>query len=170
MKKSILIILAIGALTLSCSDSKSSEATVTATEKNQEIPVVANRMLTLEIEGMTCVMGCGGSIRSELAETKAIESCEFDFEQGRDKNIAKIAFDKDKITVDKIIDIVAKMNKGQFSVGKNSSEDIVVNIKTRVEEKTTTAVPDPKLNVQTSSATYIALPNFVEILASFFHN
>ena len=60
----------------------------------------------------------GGTIRSELWETAAIESCEFDFEQGRERNIAKIAFDKDKITVDQIISIVSNLNEGQFGSWK----------------------------------------------------
>ncbi|MFT5580979.1 MAG: copper chaperone CopZ [Psychromonas sp.] len=131
-------------------------------------PVLADRLLTLEIEGMTCIMGCGGSIRSELKATNAIESCEFEFESGRAMNTAKVAFDKNKITVDEIIDIVTTMNKGQFKVGGSESENITVNIKTRVEERATSSIETNTPAVVASTS--IEMPNFVEILASFFHN
>ncbi len=168
MKQSISIIFLLSLIFASCSGS---ETTTIVTSDNQEfeVPVVVgNRLLTLEIEGMTCVMGCGGLIRSELAETKAIESCEFDFENGRKRNVAKIAFDKDKITVDEIISIVANLNEGQFAVGNNSTENISVNINTTVEEVKKDNIDEGKMKVSSQSA--VELPNFVEILASFFHN
>lgn len=167
MNRLFLFTLVFSLIAVSCSEIKKEEQTAKNTPTKVE-PVIGNRMLTLEIEGMTCVMGCGGSIRKELAATHAIESCEFEFEEGRAMNTAKISFDKDKITVDKIIEIVSTMNKGQFKVGNNDTEDISVNIRTKVEEVPNDKVDDSKMKVSTS--TNIEMPNFVEILASFFHN
>jgi mercuric ion binding protein len=170
MKKAAILLSMFSVILLGCSETpKNNTIEDNSNEETREIPVVGNRMLTLEIEGMTCVMGCGGSIRNELAETKAIESCDFDFEQGREKNIAKIAYDKDKITVDEIISIVSNLNDGQFSVGSKSSNDITVNIKTTVETVDAKHIDDSKLKVSTSQSS-VALPNIMEILASFFHN
>ena len=45
--------------------------------------VVSNKIVAMEIEGMTCVMGCGASIRKELYTTEAVSSVEFDFKEGR---------------------------------------------------------------------------------------
>ena len=161
------LIVAIVAMS-ACSDSKN-QATDSKQTKQTELPKIkGNRLLTLEIEGMTCVMGCGGTIRKELVATNAIESCEFEFEEDRALNTAKITFDKNKITVDKIISIVSSLNKGQFKVGDSSSEDVSVNIKTKVEEVSVSEEDEAQLNV--SSSTEVELPNFVEILAIFFHN
>ncbi|MCT4560462.1 MAG: hypothetical protein N4A41_03715 [Crocinitomicaceae bacterium] len=167
MNRLFAFTLVIALISVSCSEA-TPEANTAQNEVKAAEPVKGNRLLTLEIEGMTCVMGCGGSIRKELAATQAIESCEFEFEEGRAMNTAKISFDKDKITVDKIIEIVSTMNKGQFKVGNNETEDISVNIRTKVEEVPSDKVDDSKLKVSTS--TNIEMPNFVEILASFFHN
>lgn len=167
MNRLLVVALVISLVVFSCSEAKNDTETTKTTQEKTE-PVKGNCMLTLEIEGMTCVMGCGGSIRKELNATNAIESCEFEFEEGRAMNTAKISFDKDKITVDKIIQIVSTMNKGQFKVGNNETEDISVNIRTTVEEVPSDKVEDTKMKVSTS--TNIEMPNFVEILASFFHN
>ncbi len=112
-----------------------SAKSTTAIEK-QAIPekVVANKMLTFEIQGMTCVMGCGGSIRKELAETNAVEKCEFDFETDRKTNIVKVSFDQNKTTAKELIKIVTKMNEGQFTVGKTDENDISVTIKTTIKD------------------------------------
>jgi mercuric ion binding protein len=167
MKSLFPFLLIVVMVFSACSESKPSEI-VSKNDKTEAVKAVGNRMLTLEIEGMTCVMGCGGSIRKQLAETQAIESCEFDFESGRGMNKAKISFDKDKISVDKIISIVSTMNKGQFKVGESESKDISVNIKTRVEELPNDRIDDGKLKVATEAD--FEMPNFVEILASFFFN
>ncbi|MBU2018799.1 MAG: hypothetical protein KJ941_04055 [Bacteroidetes bacterium] len=166
--KFLLTVLAVAFLFSSCSEGNKDQAPQTTLAKDDAVKVVGNRILTLEIEGMTCVMGCGGTIRKELADTKAIESCEFEFEEGRAKNTAKISFDKDKISVDKIISIVSTINKGQFKVGSSASEDVSVNIRTKVEEVSSDKAENSRMKV--ASQTEFDIPNFVEILASFFHN
>ena len=85
--------------------------------------VVANKLISMEIEGMTCVMGCGASIRKELYTTNAVSSVEFDFKEGRKINTAKIAFDSAKISSDEMVSIISKMNEKQFSLGKISEEE-----------------------------------------------
>ena len=85
--------------------------------------VVANKLISMEIEGMTCVMGCGASIRKELYTTKAVSSVEFDFKEDRKINTAKIAFDSAKISIDEMVSIISNMNEKQFSLGKISEEE-----------------------------------------------
>jgi copper chaperone CopZ len=136
----------------------------------------ANRILSIDIEGMTCVMGCGASIRKELFSTNAVSSVEFDFKEGRKTNIAKIAFDKDKISVDKIVELLSKLNEKQFKIGATSSEEY--NTKTSsmcspeqsassAAENCGTAVGTCKIE---SSASKIELPNFLNLLSRFFVN
>ncbi len=116
-----------------CNQNSKSETSQNKTKKPAE-KVVANKMLTFEIQGMTCVMGCGGSIRKELAETNAVEKCEFDFETDRETNVVKVSFDENKTSAKKLIDIVTKMNDGQFTVGANEENDVSVNIKTTLKD------------------------------------
>jgi copper chaperone CopZ len=103
------------------------EGTPAAHEETVQTDVVPNRVLTMEIEGMVCEMGCGASIRKELVGLGGISTVEFDFEEDRASNTAKIAFDKDQISVDQIVKAVSAINKGQFNVGKYSSETLEEN-------------------------------------------
>ena len=124
--------------------------------------VLANRLLTLEVEGMTCEMGCGGSIRKELKATGGVERVEFDFVEGKKIQTAKISFDKDKISADEMVAIVTKMNDKQFKVGTMRSEAIEVPISTG-SVKANADAPE-KIKISTSTYT---LPNLMDILSSF---
>jgi mercuric ion binding protein len=88
------------------------------TVSNPTKEVKANSILTMKIDGMTCMMGCGASIRKELYATKAVKNVDFDFEEGRETNTAKIAFDNSKISEKKMVEIISKMNEKQFTVGE----------------------------------------------------
>jgi hypothetical protein len=115
-------------LFFSCSSSE-----VENTIENQE--VVANQLLSIELEGMVCQMGCGGSIRKELKETGAVVNCDFDFEDEREINSAKISFDKDKISAQEIINIISSMNDNQFTIVSSSSKDVQIQSVNPDEEK-----------------------------------
>lgn len=130
----ILISLFVASVLLFACNQKSSVKTAEKKEAQKREKVVANKLLTFEIEGMTCVMGCGGSIRKELEATNAVEKCEFDFEEGRSKNIVKVSFDQNKTTIKELINIVTKMNDNQFKVGATEENDISVSIKTTVTD------------------------------------
>lgn len=167
MVKNILIvgILSIGLFACGLSD-KSSEKVAKRddgkkTVKVEEVPVVANRVLTMELEGMVCSMGCGGSIRKELRATGGVTDCDFDFEDEREIDIATIQFDKNKITADEIIAIVSKINKGQFTVGKTSSEGID-NTVTKESKTSSSKSTKPKFEAVSSS---FHLPNLFDLFS-----
>jgi copper chaperone CopZ len=128
-------------------------------------PVVqANRLLTLEVEGMTCEMGCGGSIRKELKATDGVERVEFNFVEGKKIQTAKISFDKDKISADKMVTILTSMNDKQFKVGNIRSEAIANPVST--ESVKANADSPEKIKISTST---FALPNLMDILSRFVH-
>lgn len=175
MKKQIIFyfsILLLGA----CTSEKSPVVVHKEESKTITHDVKANRLLSMEIEGMTCVMGCGASIRKELFSTKAVSSVEFDFKKGRKSNTAKIAFDKDKITVDKIVNLISKLNDKQFKIGKTSSKEyncITSEIKCpgnymcTGDQKCTRDREDCKIKTSSSK---IEIPNFLNLLSRFFSN
>ena len=110
---------------VSCSEEKkvkSISKTKIIVKTNQ---VKANRILNAEVQGMVCKMGCGASIRKELINTNAVESCEIDFEEERNPNFVKVTFDKDKISAEKIVSIINTMNERQFKVGKFNEAELI---------------------------------------------
>jgi len=131
-------------------------------EPKEEVAVLVepNRILTLEIDGMVCKMGCGGAIRKELKATNAVANVDFDFEEERPSNNAKISFDKDKISVDKIISIITSINDGQFKVGKSSSEDLIES--STPDTKDENDSEDIKVNVSSSG---FEMPNLLDVFS-----
>lgn len=133
-------------------------------DEKELIAVTPNRKLTTEIDGMTCVMGCGGSIRKELLSTGAVSRCSFDF-KGIDKtSSAMIEFDKDKISADEIAEIIKKLNDGQFTLGKMSTESIEQEVgEAEKDEASSTKKEIAPINVSSSSG--IQLPNFIDLIS-----
>jgi copper chaperone CopZ len=107
-------------------------------------------------------MGCGGSIRKELKATGGVERVEFNFIEGKKIQIAKISFDKDKISADEMVTILTSMNDKQFKVGTIRSEAIDVSVST--ESVKANADAPEKIKISTSTYT---LPNLMDILSSF---
>lgn len=131
------------------------------TEKGQLLtknPVKSNQILTIEIEGMTCEMGCGGSIRKELKATGGVERVSFDFIEGRNVQTAKISFDSNKISQDEMVKLITKMNDKQFKVGKISSE----NLESATATERAGDSEEEKVEISHSN---FALPNLIDILA-----
>lgn len=133
------------------------------TEKGQKETkslVDANRLMTLEIKGMSCEMGCGGSIRKELKATGGVARVEFDFVEGEKTQTAKISFDKNKVKEDEMVKIITSMNDQQFTVNKTSSENI--SYSTTTPRNTTPDSEEEKVKI---SSTSFALPNLFDILS-----
>ena len=170
MKK--IIYLLISLVILSCNSESKKEITRTEHIKNQQDnspKVNPNKLLTIEIDGMSCVMGCGSSIRKELYATKGVSEVDFDFEEERTTNIAKIKFDKDLVTVDEMIKILNTMNENQFKVGKTTTENIEISPKYQEENSVQEEESEhqEKSIIKTSSNT-IETSSFVNLLSRFF--
>jgi len=125
--------------------------------------VVPNRILSLEIEGMVCKMGCGGSIRKELKATGAVADCEFDFEEDREVNTAKIAFNKEKISADEIVKIISEMNEKQFSVGKTSTSEID-DREVNLEETTSSSASQETAKIKVSETSF-KMPDLLKLFS-----
>ena len=86
--------------------------------------VVGTKKTALEIKGMTCEMGCGGSIRKALKETGGVERVQYDFVEGRKKQIALITYDAAKIDAQKMIQLIQTINEKQFTAKLLKDESI----------------------------------------------
>ena len=124
----LAFILPVSFLLLTASCGGSGEKKILSIEKKEVIKtpekVAVNRELSVDIAGMTCEQGCGGTIRMALKETGAVDRCSFDFKEGRTVNTAYITFDKDKISPDKILSIIAKLNDKQFTTSNPATKTI----------------------------------------------
>lgn len=147
----------------SCSESQPEvENGVDLSDSAEETPeiVIADKYVDLDVDGMVCKMGCGGSIRKELKSTGAIEKVEFDFSEERETNYAKVFFDSKKIQVDEIVKIVAEINNGQFTVSAKQTGMIEVG---NSEGAQTSASEEVKVNTYSPS---IEMPNLFDLLSS----
>ncbi len=166
MKKTIFIFAGL-AILASCSQSETPELTAEreSIEQNEERPtVVPNQLLSMEISGMSCEMACGGSIREGLMETGAVARVQYDFEMGREVNVAKIAFDNTKISPEKMVQIVSKLNDKQFSVGETNLEDI--DNPAQVNASTSEGSDEKSLTNVRVDHTELDLPNLFDLLRS----
>jgi mercuric ion binding protein len=169
--KLIALLFIIG-LTFGCQ--QSSNETNQPTEKeektsSEKVKVTPNKMLLMEVDGMSCVMGCGSSIRKELYATNGVSEVEFDFEDGRETQIAKIKFNSDKVTPEQMVKIVNTMNEKQFTVGKVTEEDIESseNEETVEDDNIHSSTNNEEPKIQASTLSKIKLPNFLDIITSF---
>lgn len=163
----VLISLLASCSTSSDQVSESEKNTDSQTIKESDlVAVTPNRLMTTEIDGMTCVMGCGGSIRKELLKTGAVSRCSFDF-KGIDKtSSAMIEFDKDKISADEIADLLKEINEGQFTLGKMST-DAIASETVEANEPISSSSPEKKdvKTIKVSTSSGIQLPNFIELIS-----
>ena len=116
--KHLLIALALVSFVLSCSNETEVEhiKTVKGAGKKNKITVNANTMVQLQIEGMSCEKGCGGTIRKALKGTGAVKSVRYDFQEGRAFQYANVELDSNKIVLDSIKGIITSLNENQFNI------------------------------------------------------
>lgn len=146
-----LLPLSVSILLVAASCGGSGEKKIISVEKKivmkQPAKVNVNREMSINVKGMSCEHACGGAIRMALKETGAVDRCSFDFETDRDVNTAFITFDKDKISPDKIISIIEKVNDGQFTTSNATTKPVEEKISEspETEEKTTEVVITKKV-------------------------
>lgn len=121
-------ICGMSALMIACSDNKSAEVKNAPTENSvnteAESKAVANQEMKIEIAGMSCVKGCGSSIRKELKSTGGVTDVSYDFEEGRAKNLATIKFDDSKVSEDDIILAITTLDEHKYSIGEHTVKPI----------------------------------------------
>lgn len=137
------------------------KATAPASAVQEE--VIPNRKLSVEIEGMVCEKGCGASIRKALKATGGVSTCSFDFAEERKQNTAVIEFDKDKVTADKLIDIITTINEKQFSVTRSSSAQL--DMKVNAKETDLSAEPSSESSTIHVSHSSFEMPNFLKLFS-----
>lgn len=98
--------------------------------------VVASHIAEIEVEGMSCEMGCGSEIRKALRNTGGVAKVDFDFQADREVNTAKVQFDAETIDIREMKRVIESLNKGQFSVGSIDTK-VLNSVESNVESSST---------------------------------
>lgn len=93
-------------------------------KKKEVVKVEPNKTMTADVAGMTCEMGCGGSIRTKLKATGAVSRVQFDFVEGRKTQGMTVFFDGSKITQKQLMDILLTMNEQQFTLANTTVQTL----------------------------------------------
>ena len=72
----------------------------------------------LEIEGMTCAIGCAKMIKKTVRELDGVEMVTVDFDADRTVDIATVTYNPDKINEYEMAAAVQKLADGQYKVNK----------------------------------------------------
>jgi Cu+-exporting ATPase len=105
--KNLFSILALAIFLFSCNDAKKEISNEKLGIEKQE--VAANyKTIEVEIEGMTCEIGCAKTIESKLSKTEGITYSKVNFEG----KIGKFTFDENKISQEDIAKKIAGIGGG----------------------------------------------------------
>lgn len=113
----IIVLLTIAFFVTACSSESTPENNEIITEK--VIEGDENKALALiEVEGMSCEIGCARYIKGKLAKLEGVYESEVLFEE----KLAKISYDPTIISGNELVSHINGYNDGQYKVGKVNIE------------------------------------------------
>lgn len=159
MKKVSYLFLFVFALGCSSEPDVVHLRTVKGPRKEKTI-VQANQLMTIQVEGMTCEMGCGGSIRKALKATGAVERVSFDFVEGRNIQQATVYLDSTKVSAGELEMIIRSINEKQFKTYQRTTEALSAS-------SATVDSPSSEQEKMELNEEAIAVPNLLDLLTGF---
>jgi len=78
--------------------------------------ITADVEIKIEIEGMTCEMGCVTTIRNKVNRMKGVTSVEMDFDTERTSDYSTVQFDSRVLSSDDIKAMIEEIAQGIYSV------------------------------------------------------
>jgi copper chaperone CopZ len=70
----------------------------------------------ISIDGMSCAMMCGGSIKKALAALPGVTSADIEFNEGDVTDHAIVTYDESQVTDAQMIEAIQKLHSGQYKV------------------------------------------------------
>ena len=110
MFRNLLFVAFAGILLLSCGKSTSGSGKVTSNLENSENLAVNLEKVALNIEGMTCEIGCARTIESKLSKTEGVIAANVSFEEMQ----GIVEFDANITNVKKLTAIVQEIAGGDL--------------------------------------------------------
>ena len=124
--KKIIYLLVITMALISCKESKNEERL--KTDSNKQVEFTENlKSIEVDIEGMTCEIGCARLIQSKLSKVDGVTYTNVDFESKK----GVITFDQNKLSAADISSNINKIAGGDlYSVSKTTElEEIITKMK-----------------------------------------
>jgi len=107
----LIVLFAVMLILSSCEKKAENKGVETKTSDKKELSADANlKKVALNIEGMTCEIGCARTIQSKLSKTEGVKFAEVNFE----KKKGVVEFDANKISEKQIIEVVEQIAGGDL--------------------------------------------------------
>ena len=98
-------------LLVSCQEKNEKKGAEKKIVTNKKVMAIADvKKVSLNIEGMTCEIGCARTIQSKLSKTKGVKSAKVNFEEKK----GVVEYDANKISEKQIIAIVEHIAGGDL--------------------------------------------------------
>ena len=123
--------------------------------------VVADKKLSLQVEGMACKYACGGEIRKKLKTLEGVTQIDIDFEDDREQNGVEIYFDASRVEDKEVIAAIEKINDGQFKVAVNKG---VSEVENEVILTNSSKTDSEKSGIKAASESF-EVPNILDLLS-----
>ena len=118
-----LPLLTILVLSISCGhagqDPAATGSAATIVRTMKEVTIFSGTPVTtadLRIEGMSCEMMCGGSIKKALAKLPGVSGTEIAFQEGDAADHAVVTYDETQVSDAELVEAVQALFDGQYTV------------------------------------------------------
>ena len=108
--KNLMVVAFMGILLLSCGKTNSATKQIGNNTENAEKLAVNLQKMSLDIEGMTCEIGCAKTIESKLSKTEGVVMASVNF----DEKSGIVEFDANKTNANKIAAVVQDIADGDL--------------------------------------------------------
>ena len=150
MKKLLVLSFSFALLLAACGDSNSSNngpemVEIEGSEKSEKKEVLAENKVEvkMEVEGMTCAMGCAKYIEDKVGGMNGIVASKVDF----DEKIATFEFDKTATSPEAIQEFISNIHEGQYKATiANSETEIELDENSDEGEEEVTASIKERIN------------------------
>ena len=118
--KKILYILSVIAIA-ACTSTDTSQKEIIKEQTEVIIAkkdIKADAKVKIEIEGMTCEMGCVSTIRNHITQMKGVTKFEMDFTTERKTDFATVEFDSRLLSSDDMVTEIESIAQGIYKVVK----------------------------------------------------
>ena len=108
--KAVLVLLVVTLLFTSCKENTEGNSESNNAVQNEQSSEVDLKRIALNIEGMTCEIGCARTIQSKLSKTEGVKFAEIHFE----KKNGIVEYDANKISEKEIVNVVEQIAGGDL--------------------------------------------------------
>ena len=118
------------------------------------------------VTGMTCVHGCGGSIRKGLYEKEMAAQVDIEFNEETGLGNIAVYHNKNGVSSEQIKELIEKLNNGQFEAEFLGSKDYTASEESMNSNGSSSSSEDAAVEARERLITF---PNITDLLNSLIH-